>query len=164
MMNVGPESEWTLEPVADFQLRYDRDAPRIISGDPRVGSYIGSGTGEAKGPLLNGKIHWDLFEAEGETLCAANFRGQVETTEGTRVEFDCLGFFRRPEAGQQVWTMSGGVIFRSEDNRHSALMQRPAVWEGEFDMSQYTHRYRLYRWKVGNEAGPADATTTLLRR
>lgn len=60
MMNVDPESEWKLEPIADFQLRYD--------------------------------------------------------------------------------------------------------WEGEFDMSQYTHRYRLYRWKVGNEAGPADATTTLLRR
>lgn len=151
MMNVDPESEWKLEPISDFQLRYDKDAHRIISGDPRVGSYIGSWTGEAKGPLLNGKVHWHLFEAEGETLCATNFRGQVETTEGTRVEFDCLGFFRRPETGQQIWIMSGGVIFRSEDSRHNTLMERPAVWEGEFDMSAYTHRYRLYRWKAGSE-------------
>ena len=152
MMNVDPKSEWKLEPISDFQLRYDKDAPRINSGDPRVGSYIGSGIGEAEGPLLTGKIHWDLFEAEGETLCAANFRGQVETKEGAKVEFDCLGFFRRPEAGQQIWTMSGGVIFRSEDSRYSTLVESPVVWEGEFNMSAYTHRYRLYRRKAGNEA------------
>jgi hypothetical protein len=145
-------TKWSLEPISEFQLWYDKDTPQIVSGDPHLGSYIGSGTGEAKGLLLNGKIHWDLFEAEGETLCATNFRGLVETTEGTRIEFDCLGYFRRPEAGQQIWSMSGGVIFRSEDSRHSKLMERPVVWEGEFDMSAYTHRYRLYRQKVADEA------------
>ena len=152
MMNVWLDTERRFEPISDFQLRYDKDIPRIISGDADVGSYIGSGIGEAKGPLLSGKIHWDLFEAEGETFCSANFRGQVETKEGTRVEFDCLGFFRRQEAGQQIWTMSGGVIFRSEDSHHSTLVGRPAAWEGQFDMSMYTHHYRLYRWKAGNEA------------
>jgi hypothetical protein len=150
-MNVQSGTQWNLEQISEFQLRYDKDATRILSGDPHLGSYIGSGTGEATGPLLNGKIRWDLFETEGATLCAANFRGQVETTEGTRVEFDCLGYFRRPEAGQPIWTMSGGMIFRSEDSQHSKLMERPAVWEGEFDMSTYTHRYRLYRQEEANE-------------
>jgi hypothetical protein len=65
----------------------------MTPSDPYLGSYIGSGTGEAKGPLPNGKIRWDLFEAEGETLCAANFRGLVENTEGTRAKSDCLGYF-----------------------------------------------------------------------
>jgi hypothetical protein len=147
MTNVEFGPEWVPEPIADFQLQYDRDTRRITSGDPRVGSYLGSGTGEAQGNLLRGKIRWDLFEAQGETLCAANFRGEVETEDGTTVMFDCLGFFRRPEAGQEIWTMSGSVVFLSDDPRHSNLMERPALWEGEFDMSTYTHRYRLYRRK-----------------
>lgn len=139
--------------MAFFGARgYDRDAPRITSGDPHVGSYLGSGTGEAQGSLLRGRIRWDLFEAQGETLCAANFRGEVETEEGTTVMFDCLGFFRRPEVGQQIWTMSGSVVLRSDDQRYSNLMERPALWEGEFDMSTYTHRYRLYRHKEEREA------------
>ena len=152
MTNVALGTEWVLEPIADFQLRYDKDTPRITSGDPHVGSYLGSGTGEAQGSLLRGNIRWDLFEAQGETLCGANFRGEVQTEEGTIVEFDCLGFLRRPEAGQHIWTMSGSVVFLSDDQRHSNLMERPAVWEGEFDMSTYTHRYRLYRRKGEREA------------
>jgi hypothetical protein len=152
MTNVGLGAEWVSEPIADFKLRYDKDTPRITSGNPRVGSYLGSGTGDAQGSLLRGKIRWDLFEAQGETLCAANFRGEVETEEGPTVKFDCLGFFRRPEARLQIWTMSGSVVFLSDDQRHSNLMERPALWEGEFDMSTYTHRYRLYRGKAECEA------------
>lgn len=94
---------------------------------------------------------WDLFEVQGEALCAANFRGRVETAIGVAVEFDCLGFFRRPSSDARIWSMSGSVIFLSSDPRYHALTARPAVWEGTLDIGTYRHKYRIYRSKDGQE-------------
>jgi hypothetical protein len=148
MANGELVTEWIPQLVADFRLHYQKGAARITKGDPQLGRYVGSGTGEAGGPLVSGKIRWDLFEAQSELLCAGNFRGEVKTKAGVMVEFECLGFLRRPEAGSRVWTMSGSVIFRSDDSNYKELTERPAVWEGEFDMSTYMHRYRIYRQRM----------------
>ncbi len=134
-----------LELLSEFRLQYEKSQPRVTLGDPRVGSYLGSGTGTARGSLLSGKIRWDLFEARSETFCAADFRGQVDAEDGVAVEFECIGFFRRPSSNEMVWTMSGSVFFRSQHARFSSLTERPAVWEGAFDMSTHTHRYLVYR-------------------
>jgi hypothetical protein len=152
MTNVELGPECIPELIADLRLHHQKDAARITRGNPQLGRYIGSGTGEAHGPLLSGRIRWDLFEAQSETLCAADFQGRVKTEAGTTVEFECLGFFRRPETGSQIWTMSGSVIFRSNDSNYKELTERPAVWEGEFDMSTYMHRYRIYRRRLARSS------------
>ena len=128
------------ELLSTFELRYHRGQARISTGDARVGSHLTSGTGTARWPVLTGHVLWDLFEAQADTLCAANFRGRVETEDGALVDFDCLGFLRRG-VEDHIWTMSGGVVFESKE---TVLLPLPALWHGEFDARSYVHRYIVY--------------------
>lgn len=131
--------------LADLHLQYRNEMARVTSGDPRLGAYLGSGDGAASGAVLTGRIEWDLFEAQGDALCAANFEGRITTPNGTTVDFESLGFFRRPTDSGKIWMMSGSVTFDTPDERLKILTERPALWEGQFDMKTYRHRYLIYR-------------------
>lgn len=99
-------TENSLEHLCEFHLQYQKDMTPITSEEPHVGSYLGSGTGGVQGPAVMGKVYWDLFEEQGELVCATNFKGRIEVEGGGEVRFDCLGMFRRPDKAGQVWTMS----------------------------------------------------------
>ncbi|MCI0432244.1 MAG: hypothetical protein L0271_01150 [Gemmatimonadetes bacterium] len=144
-----------IETLLDVELEYRKEAPRVTPGQPRLGSYIGSGVGRAEGDDIRGEVRWDLFETRNASTCDANLRGVIETEDGGRLGFDVLGFFRRPMTGS-IWTLSGAVLFESEEPVHAALTRAPAVWEGEFDEKTYRHRYRVSRMRRP-EVPPARA-------
>jgi hypothetical protein len=145
VMQRDPADHPDLLLLAEFHLQYRKNMARVTSGDARVGAYLGSGDGVASGAVLTGRIEWDLFEAQGDTLCVANFKGMIETPDGPVIDFESLGFFRRPAQTGKIWTMSGSVTFDALDKRFKVLTERPAVWEGVFDMNTYTHHYLIYR-------------------
>lgn len=144
-----------LQLLVELHLQYRKDKARVTAGAPRVGAYLGSGTGKASG-LVTGEIERDLFEAQGETVCAANFKGKITAEHGKVVNFDCLGFFRRPAETGQLWTMSGSVLFETADAGLKILTERPAIWEGIFDMTTYSHSYSIYRSETGPQSDKAE--------
>ncbi len=148
----------------ELDLVYRQDAERVTREEPRLGTYIGSGHGEAIGPGLYGAVRWDLFENQGPTFCDANLRGVIETDDGETITFDTLGFFRRPESGKRWALSAAGVLDGNGPYRH--ISSASLLWEGEFDASTYRHHYRVYRSGVGTASAPARDIDleTILRR
>jgi hypothetical protein len=119
--------------------------PVVTSSDAKIGELIGSGNGTVKGLRIQGTVRWDLFEEQGETFCASNLRGAIETNNGAEIQFDTLGFFMKPDKSKpNEWITSAGVRFDTADRRYEWLKAVLAVWQGEFDMETYRHHYRVY--------------------
>lgn len=130
--------------LSEMILQYKEGQPRVITTEGQLGHYLGSGEGTVKGSSLTGQVQWDLFEAEGETECASNLRGLIQTEDGATITFDSLGFFRRPHAEAMTWQASAAVSFTTEDERYAWLNKVSATWQGEFDMTHYRHHYCIY--------------------
>jgi hypothetical protein len=126
----------------DIYLEY-KDGKPPVSMDGKLGEYIGSGEGVVRG-RINGTVHWSLFEAQSAVFCASNLFGFITTDDGAEIKFDTMGFFRRPDEGSFIWGNSSGVSFETDDERYQWLTEVMGVWEGEFDMQTYRHRYQVY--------------------
>ncbi|MCK4900328.1 MAG: DUF3237 family protein [Anaerolineales bacterium] len=132
----------TFTHLFEMNLEYKQDkAP--VSKDSKVGEYIGSGEGVVRG-RINGTVHWSLFEAQSAVFCASNLFGIITTDDGAEIKFDTMGFFRRPDEGSHIWQNSSGVSFETDDERYQWLKDVMGVWEGEFDMKAYRHKYQVY--------------------
>lgn len=145
--------------LGEMTLQFKQGMPRVIAAEGQFGHYLGSGEGTFAGPTLAGQVQWDLFEAEGETQCAANMRGLIKTEDGVTITFDSLGFFRRPHAEAMTWQAAAAVSFLAEDERYAWLNEAAAAWHGEFDMTAYRHHYHVYVLKPETDAGRAKQET-----
>jgi hypothetical protein len=97
------------------------------------------------GDLLNGQVHWDLFEKVEEINCETNLRGLIETEDGATIQFDTLGFFRRPTRPEDnLWINVSAVTFHTNDPRYSWLNENTGIWQGTFDMAAYRHSYQVF--------------------
>jgi hypothetical protein len=134
-----------LEPLFDMELQYKQDMPVVTSSKSIVGKLLGSGIGTVKGPKIQGTVRWDLFEEQSDAVCKSNLRGVIETNDGATVHFDTMGFFMRPDkSNSRKWITTAAVSFNTTEKSYEWLNTALAVWEGEFDMGTYRHRYRAY--------------------
>lgn len=44
----------------EADLQYRPDAERVLSGEPRLGKYVGSGDGRVEGPEVRGSVRCHL--------------------------------------------------------------------------------------------------------
>lgn len=134
------------ERLFEAELQYRPGVPRVTSSGGSVGEYLGSGDGTLEGPKIRGTVRWDLFEEQGETLCRSALVGVIETDDKVRIPFESIGFFLRWDKSRpDRWVSSAAVRFEAKgEERYGWLNEGLAVWEGEFDMGTYRHRYRAY--------------------
>ena len=133
-----------LRHLFDVELRYEEGMPPV-SEEGKVGEYIGSGAGTVNGDKIKGTVHWTLFEAQSETVCGSNLFGVITTDDDVKINFDTMGFFMRPDKDNpHKWVTSAAVSFDAEDERYNWLNTLLGVWQGEFDMKSYQHRYQAY--------------------
>jgi hypothetical protein len=132
----------TLTHLFEMKLEYKQNK-EPVSKDGKVGEYLGSGEGFVHG-RINGTVHWSLFEDQSGALCASNLFGIITTEDEAEIKFDTMGFFRRPDPGSHIWQNSSGVSFETDDSRYQWITEVMGVWEGEFDMKAYQHRYQVY--------------------
>ena len=132
----------SLTNLFEISLEYKQEKEPVAE-DGKVGEYLGSGEGLAHG-RINGTVHWSLFEAQSAVFCASNLFGIISTDDGAEIKFDTMGFFRRPDEGSHIWHNSAGVSFETDDDRYQWLTEIMGVWDGEFDMKTYRHRYQIY--------------------
>ncbi len=134
-----------LEQLFEVELQYKRGMPAFNSSEGKLGKLVGSGEGKVNGPKIQGTVHWDLFEDQGETVCESNLRGLIETNDGAEIKFDTMGFFMRPDKSKpNKWITSAAVRFDTADSRYESLKAVLAVWEGEFDMETGRLYYKVY--------------------
>ncbi len=134
-----------LKYLFEVELQFRWEMAPVTSREARGGEYIGSGEGTVSGPRIHGTVRWDLFEKQEETLCRSNLTGVIETNDGAQIQFDSRGFFIKPdESNPAKWVTSASVHFITADQRYEWLNTHLAVWEGEFDMDTYRHRYHAY--------------------
>ena len=136
-------SDKLIEELFEMELLYRQGMEKATTFTDPVRKYLGSGDGNVTGEYMRGTVRWDLFEQQGETACDAHFTGIIETDDGAAIHFYATGYFKRPESGS-IWRLSAGALFETEDARYQWLTAKPTIWEGEFDMSAYRHRYRVY--------------------
>jgi hypothetical protein len=128
-----------------FELSYKKGKPQVLPEPGRVGDYLGSGVGTIKGERISGRVHWDLFEKVAEIVCESNLRGRIETEDGATIQFDTLGFFRRPTRPEDnIWVNASAVTFHTDDARYAWLNEITGIWQGTFDMATYKHSYQVY--------------------
>jgi hypothetical protein len=134
-----------LQPAFTIELAYKKGKPQVLAEPGHVGDYLGSGEGTIKGDRVNGRVQWDLFEKVEEIVCESNLRGIIETEDGATIQFDTLGFFRRPTLPEDnIWLNTSAVTFRTDDRRYTWLNKNTGIWQGTFDMAAYQHSYRVY--------------------
>src|SRR6266849_833853 len=126
----------------DAELRYHDGMAAVLEGDDR-GHLVGSGTGRVDGPRINGNLRWSNFEQVFADYCRLNVAGMIETDDGAEIRFDSQGF-AVPPAAVGAWKVASAVRFAVKDSRYSWLETAPAIWEGEFDATTATARYRVY--------------------
>jgi hypothetical protein len=111
--------------------------------DEDRGNLVGSGTGRVQGPRINGNLRWSNFEQVFADYCRLNVAGTIETDDGAEIRFDARGF-AVPPAGGTAWKVASAVRFAVKVSRYNWLETAPAIWEGEFDATTATARYRAY--------------------
>lgn len=108
-----------LQPLFSIELTYREGKLRALDAPGRTGEYLGSGDGIVRGEGISGDVHWDLFEKVEETLCESNLRGLIKTEDGATIQFDTLGFFRRPTQPEDTtWVNASAVTFHTDDDRY----------------------------------------------
>ena len=74
-----------------------------------------------------------------------NLRGLIETNDGATIQFDTLGFFRRPsQPDNHIWVNTSAVTFNTDDPRYAWLNEITGTWQGTFDMASYQHNYQIF--------------------
>jgi len=126
----------------DAELRY-QDGMLPVLEDQDRGKFVGSGTGRVQGLRINGNLRWSNFEQVYADYCHLNVAGMIETDDGAEIRFDSRGY-AVPPAGMGVWKVASAVRFAVNDSRYRWLETAPAIWEGEFDATTATARYRVY--------------------
>ena len=134
----------------DAELRYQDGMAPICELDGR-GKLVGSGTGRVEGPGISGTVRWSNFEQVFADHCRLSVAGTIETDDGAEIRFDSQGFALPPTEGGP-WKVASAVRFAVDDSRYRWLVASPAIWEGEFDATTATARYRAY-----GPAEPRDA-------
>jgi hypothetical protein len=133
------------QPAFTIELAYKKGKPQVLAEPGRVGDYLGSGEGTIKGDRVNGRVQWDLFEKVEEIVCESNLRGLIETEDGATIQFDTLGFFRRPTRPEDnIWMNTSAVTFHTNDPRYTWLNEIAGIWQGTFDMAAYRHSYQVF--------------------
>ncbi len=111
---------------------------------PADGAHlVGSGIGHVRGPQIRGTLRWSNFEQTFDYHCRLNVAGTIKTDDGVEIRFDSQGF-AVPPSGTGVWKVASAVRFVVEDARYRWLESAPATWQGEFDPTTATARYRAY--------------------
>jgi len=124
------------------ELRYQDGMAPICEVDDGW-QLVGSGMGHVEGPRVSGTVRWSNLEQVFEDYCRLNVKGTIETVDGAEIRFDSQGF-AVPPAGNGTWRVASAVRFAASDTRYRWLEAGPAVWEGEFDATTATARYRAY--------------------
>jgi len=132
----------------DAELRYQDGMVPMLEDKDR-GNLVGSGTGRVQGPRINGNLRWSNFEQVYANYRHLNVAGMIETDDGAEIRFDSRGF-AVPPAGMGVRKVASAVRFAVNDSRYRWLETAPAIWEGEFDATTATARYRVYRATLGS--------------
>lgn len=126
-------------------MQYQQGLSAITSAEGRIGPYLGSGDGAVEGQKIKGTVHWDLYEAVGETRCEINFAGIIKTSDGVQIQFEAKGFGMVGDPDKpHKWRMVAALQFDTADTTYDWLNRTTAVWNGEFDMKTYHHHYQVY--------------------
>jgi hypothetical protein len=142
---MEPPVRHVLEHLADVELENQQGRRRVFPGKGRIGEHLASGEGAVFGPVLNGIVNWDLLQEEGEHHSGFNILGQIETDDRGKILFNALGYTTR-ENGENVarWSLTGSVIFNTEDRQYLWLNNIVGVLQGLYDMGSFRHSYRIY--------------------
>lgn len=141
------ESTGADAPLFELQLVYRQDFSRITEIEDRDRKYLGSGEGIAIGPIINGRVEWDLFETQGETRCDARMVGRIVTPDGSVVRFDTVGVFAREHEASPTWRLTARSQLESSNVDLSRLAPSGLDWVGTFDAASYRHRYLAFATK-----------------
>jgi hypothetical protein len=134
-----------LEHLFDMELEYHQGKEKVYPEGGKLGDYLGSGEGAVFGPVINGVVHWDLFEEQDEFICGSNLRGIIKTDDGFQITFESVGYFMRPDMSDPTnWVTSASVHFQAEAGPYAWLNNILAIWQGVFDMGSFRHSYRVY--------------------
>ena len=142
---MEPPVRHMLEHLADVELENQQGRRRVFPGKGRIGEHLASGEGAVFGPVLNGIVNWDLLQEAGEHHSGFNILGQIETDDRGKILFNDLGYMTR-ENGENVarWSLTGSVIFNTEDRHYLWLNNIVGVLQGLYDMGSFRHSYRIY--------------------
>lgn len=134
-----------LEHLFDVELEYRQGMARVLPDGGKIGEYLGSGEGAVFGSKVNGVVHWDLFREEDEFICGSNLRGLIKTDDGSRINFDSVGYFLRPDMARPTeWVTTASVHFQTDSHHYAWLNKVLALWQGSFDMGTNGHSYKAF--------------------
>jgi len=129
---------------AEFHYRPNIPPVELHDNSSRSGELLGSGDGVVAGAILQGRVHWSLFEVQGP-ICETNIVGVITTDDGAQLEFETRGYGVVPDSNQpNLWEMPAVVKFRTESPTYQWLNTTLALWEGTFDMHSGIHSYQAY--------------------
>lgn len=134
-----------LNVLFEMELQYQEGMQAMTAPEGKIGQYIGSGDGTAKGKKVQGRVRWDLYEAISDTRCQTNFAGVIETDDGAQIQFDARGYGMATDPSQpDEWHMVYAVQFDTAAKQYDWLNTVLALWDGQLDMKSYRHHYRVY--------------------
>jgi len=131
-----------MDHVFDAELRYQDGMAPVCELDDR-GHLAGSGTGHVEGPRIIGTVRWSNFEQVFVDHCRLSVAGTIESDDGVAIQFESQGFALTPVGGG-AWRVASAVRFAVDGSRSLWLAAGPAIWEGEFDATSATARYRAH--------------------
>jgi hypothetical protein len=158
MRTETPTQGVSITPLFEVELLYKPEASEILISQEKDGTRLGGGDGTMRGSRLDGTVRWDIYEkggaVTGESTCATQIVGFIETGDGARIEWDSRGYGIVPDAAQpNLWSMAAAVRFQSRDARYAWLNGVLAVWTGGFDMKTGRHRYQAFAQQERPEKG-----------
>jgi len=151
----GSREEVSLRDLFDVELQYRPGIGPVTTKEGREGKRLGGGDGVVRGPQIQGKARWDIYEKTGQGRCEFNIAGFIETNDNASVAFETTGYGLVPTADEpSQWSMVAAVRFSAADKSYEALNSTVATWAGEFDMNTGQHRYRTVtvRTREGKQA------------
>jgi hypothetical protein len=87
-------------------------------------------------------LRWSNFEKVQPDYCLLTLAAEIRADDGAVIQFDSRGFALSRTAS--TWSVASAVRFVVDDARYRWLQELPAVWEGEFDATSGSARYRAY--------------------
>src|SRR5258708_39716048 len=113
------------------EFHYGPNIPPVELHDnsSRSGELLGSGDGVVGGAILQGRVHWSLFEVQGP-ICETNIVGVITTDDGAQLEFETRGYGVVPDPNQaHLWEMPAGAKFWPESPGSTGL--NPTLARGD---------------------------------